>query len=214
MGGNCVIGKAVGTKQYNRGCRLSEGHYFFITKITQTSSVRWTFDGDGIRFSRDSTPIGDKYSLKVEADEVEPGQSLIKEGSVEGDSITDWLLKKYGITHRVATPYHPQTSGQVEDSLQNPDWYESVQVNGQRLKQYFDGEPSTHIVEQRGSQDFRRKRENAMNRCKNSGSSRLLLGKGFDLSDCLAEFLNGRETSMAFLGLRSSTQRNPWVEIV
>ncbi|XP_031261667.1 uncharacterized protein LOC116119873 [Pistacia vera] len=28
----------------------------------------------------------------------------------------DNLLKKYGITHKVATPYHPQTSGQVEVS--------------------------------------------------------------------------------------------------
>ena len=26
------------------------------------------------------------------------------------------LLKKYGITHRVSTPYHPQTSGQVQVS--------------------------------------------------------------------------------------------------
>jgi IS30 family transposase len=26
------------------------------------------------------------------------------------------LLKKYGVTHKVATPYHPQTSGQVEVS--------------------------------------------------------------------------------------------------
>jgi transposase InsO family protein len=26
------------------------------------------------------------------------------------------LLKKYGITHKVGTPYHPQTSGQVEIS--------------------------------------------------------------------------------------------------
>ena len=24
------------------------------------------------------------------------------------------LIKKYGITHKVATPYHPHTSGQVE----------------------------------------------------------------------------------------------------
>jgi transposase InsO family protein len=26
------------------------------------------------------------------------------------------LMKKYGITHKVATPYHPQTSGQVKIS--------------------------------------------------------------------------------------------------
>ena len=26
------------------------------------------------------------------------------------------LLKKYGVTHKVTTPYHPQTSGQVEIS--------------------------------------------------------------------------------------------------
>ena len=26
------------------------------------------------------------------------------------------LLKKYGVTHKVSTPYHPQTSGQVEIS--------------------------------------------------------------------------------------------------
>ena len=28
----------------------------------------------------------------------------------------DSLLSKYGVMHRVATPYHPQTSGQVEVS--------------------------------------------------------------------------------------------------
>ncbi|KAK0604452.1 hypothetical protein LWI29_015827 [Acer saccharum] len=30
------------------------------------------------------------------------------------------LLKKYGVRHKVATPYHPQTSGQVEDSFKTP----------------------------------------------------------------------------------------------
>ena len=28
----------------------------------------------------------------------------------------DNILSKYGVTHKVATPYHPQTSGQVEIS--------------------------------------------------------------------------------------------------
>ena len=26
------------------------------------------------------------------------------------------MLKKYGVTHRIATPYHPQTNGQAEIS--------------------------------------------------------------------------------------------------
>ncbi|XP_010463411.1 PREDICTED: uncharacterized protein LOC104744084 [Camelina sativa] len=32
------------------------------------------------------------------------------------NKVFDKLLKKYGVQHRVATPYHPQTSGQVEVS--------------------------------------------------------------------------------------------------
>ena len=30
------------------------------------------------------------------------------------NKIFESLMKKYGVTHRVATPYHPQTNGQVE----------------------------------------------------------------------------------------------------
>ena len=32
------------------------------------------------------------------------------------NNVIEALLKKYGVTHKVATPYHPQTSGQVEVS--------------------------------------------------------------------------------------------------
>ncbi|WP_375697401.1 DDE-type integrase/transposase/recombinase, partial [Bartonella sp. AC329YNZD] len=32
------------------------------------------------------------------------------------NKLFDGLLKRYNITHKVATPYHPQTSGQVEVS--------------------------------------------------------------------------------------------------
>lgn len=32
------------------------------------------------------------------------------------NKVFESLLKKYGVKHKVATPYHPQTSGQVEVS--------------------------------------------------------------------------------------------------
>ena len=37
-------------------------------------------------------------------------------GSHFCDKVFETLMKKYGITHKIATPYHPQTSGQVEVS--------------------------------------------------------------------------------------------------
>jgi hypothetical protein len=37
-------------------------------------------------------------------------------GSHFNNQVFAYLLKKYGITHKVGTPYHPQTSGQVEIS--------------------------------------------------------------------------------------------------
>ncbi|GJR58218.1 reverse transcriptase domain-containing protein [Tanacetum coccineum] len=36
--------------------------------------------------------------------------------SFRGDSSTSWVMLKYGVTHRLSTAYHPQTSGQVEVS--------------------------------------------------------------------------------------------------
>ena len=38
------------------------------------------------------------------------------EGSHFCNHVIEALLKKYGVTHKVAIPYNPQTSGQVEVS--------------------------------------------------------------------------------------------------
>lgn len=44
-------------------------------------------------------------------------QTIISDGGTHFcNSPFEALMKKYGITHKVATPYHPQTSGQVEIS--------------------------------------------------------------------------------------------------
>nr|GEX45461.1 reverse transcriptase domain-containing protein [Tanacetum cinerariifolium] len=42
------------------------------------------------------------------------------------------VMIKYEVTHRLATAYHPQTSGQVE-------------VNGHRVKHYFDGDGPSNV---------------------------------------------------------------------
>ena len=42
------------------------------------------------------------------------------------------LLKKYGVTHKVATPYHPQTSGQVEVSNREIKWILEKTVSSSR----------------------------------------------------------------------------------
>nr|GEW86010.1 hypothetical protein [Tanacetum cinerariifolium] len=43
------------------------------------------------------------------------------------------VMIKYGVTHRLATAYHPQTSGQVE-------------VNGHRMKHYFGGDIPSDVA--------------------------------------------------------------------
>jgi transposase InsO family protein len=44
-------------------------------------------------------------------------RAIISDGGMHFcNRIFEQLMKKYFITHKVATPYHPQTSGQVEMS--------------------------------------------------------------------------------------------------
>ena len=42
------------------------------------------------------------------------------------------LLKKHGVTHKIATPYHPQTSGQVEVSNREIKWILEKTVSSSR----------------------------------------------------------------------------------
>ena len=45
-----------------------------------------------------------------------PRAIISDEGSYFCNRLFKGLLEKYGVRHNVATPYHPQTSGQVEVS--------------------------------------------------------------------------------------------------
>ena len=50
-------------------------------------------------------------------------RALISDGGSHFyNHIIEALSKKYGVTHKVATPYHPQTSGKVEVSNREIKW--------------------------------------------------------------------------------------------
>ncbi|CAN6712720.1 unnamed protein product [Malus baccata var. baccata] len=58
----------------------------------------------------------DYVSKWVEARATRTNDSISDGGSHFYNRTIEALLKKYGVTHKVATPYHPQTSGQAEVS--------------------------------------------------------------------------------------------------
>ena len=53
-------------------------------------------------------------------------------GSHFCNHVIETLLKKYGVTHKVATPYHPQTSRQVEVSNREIKWILEKTVSSSR----------------------------------------------------------------------------------
>ncbi|CAN6543853.1 unnamed protein product [Malus baccata var. baccata] len=69
-----------------------------------------------IMFRNDSQVVADFVKTNIFARFGMP-QVLISDGGSHFCNRTiEALLKKYGVTHKVATPYHPQTSGQAEVS--------------------------------------------------------------------------------------------------
>nr|GEV34278.1 reverse transcriptase domain-containing protein [Tanacetum cinerariifolium] len=56
------------------------------------------------------------------------------------------VMIKYGVTHRLTTAYHPQTSGQVDVSNRGLNRILERMVNGHRVKNYFDGDIPSNVA--------------------------------------------------------------------
>ena len=60
-------------------------------------------------------------------------RALISDGGSHFcNNMIEVLLKKYGVTHKIATPYHPKTSGQVEVSNREIKWILEKTVSSSR----------------------------------------------------------------------------------
>ncbi|XP_073120421.1 uncharacterized protein [Henckelia pumila] len=73
----------------------------------------------------------DEKLFAIESSPCTPRAIISDGGTLFCNKLFDKLLKKYGVKHKVSTPYHPQTSGQVE-------------VSNQEIKQILEKSVSTN----------------------------------------------------------------------
>ena len=60
-------------------------------------------------------------------------RALISDGGSHFcNNVIEALLKKYGVMHKVASPYHPQTNGQVKVSNREIKWILEKTVSSSR----------------------------------------------------------------------------------
>ncbi|CAN6560275.1 unnamed protein product [Malus baccata var. baccata] len=92
--------------------------YLFTKKEAKPQLIRWMlllqeFDIEIRDKKRSENVVADHLSRMVHEEDAVP---IIETFLDEQLMFVKALLKKYNVTHKVATPYHPQTSGQAEVS--------------------------------------------------------------------------------------------------
>ena len=87
----------------------SLGHKYILVMVNYVS--KWV---EAMAIITNDAKVVKKMLKKINFPRFDTPRALISDGGSHFcNHIIKSLLKKYGVTHKVATPYHPQTSGRL-----------------------------------------------------------------------------------------------------
>nr|GEX08961.1 reverse transcriptase domain-containing protein [Tanacetum cinerariifolium] len=95
-----------------QGIEVDKAKVDVITKLPHPTTLKGVYQArKPLKFSRLATI--DPHEVTM-AQITQPRRAIISDSMHLCNDLFAKVMKKFGVTHRLATPYHPQTSGQVE----------------------------------------------------------------------------------------------------